>query len=156
MPPLWKIGILFGIEAHEFHAARMLRFEHSLLDHLARCTTDVERPHGQLGPRLADGLRGNDTDGLTLLDQAAPCQIAAITRTTDTAAGLTGQYRTDFDPIDRSFHDILRPFLGNLLIERHDYLAGYRVPDIFRRQSTQDTLFDGLNDFSAFNQRTDE
>jgi hypothetical protein len=34
-------------------------------DVLARHASGVERPHGQLGARLADGLRGDDADCLT-------------------------------------------------------------------------------------------
>ena len=40
-------------------------------DVLTGDTTGVERTHGELRARLADGLRGDDADGLAHLDQLA-------------------------------------------------------------------------------------
>src|SRR5262249_7882506 len=49
-----------------------------LLDPRSGCAADVERPHGELSARLADGLSGNDPYGFTKLDLAAGRQIAPI------------------------------------------------------------------------------
>src|SRR5690606_34765685 len=53
------------------------RLEERGVDHLCR-PADMEGPHGELGSRLADGLRGNDADSLADIDRSAPCQVAAV------------------------------------------------------------------------------
>ena len=51
----------------------------------------VERPHGQLGARLADRLGGDDADRLADADQLAGGQVAAVARAADAVAGLAGE-----------------------------------------------------------------
>ena len=51
----------------------------------------VERPHGQLRARLADGLGGDDADRLAETDHVAGRQVAAVARPADAVASLAGQ-----------------------------------------------------------------
>src|SRR5690606_8293930 len=60
-------------------------------------TTDVEGTHGQLRTRLADRLRGDDTDGLALVHQVAASQVTAVARGADTILGVAGDGRTHDD-----------------------------------------------------------
>src|SRR5207247_7135923 len=54
------------------------RFERRLLGHARRGAADMEGPHGQLGARLADRLRGDDADRLTELDRLAGSKVTAV------------------------------------------------------------------------------
>ena len=58
----------------------MLGFQHRLLNHFARGASDVEGPHGQLRARLADRLRGNHSNRLSLFNQSTSRQIAPVER----------------------------------------------------------------------------
>src|SRR6185436_835622 len=53
-----------GPEVVELHHARALGLVLGGLHDAARGAADVERPHGELGARLADRLRGDDADRL--------------------------------------------------------------------------------------------
>ena len=64
-------------------------------------TADVECTEGQLCTGLSDGLCGDDTDHLALLDHAAGGQVTAVALGADTLAGFAGEYRADFHLLDR-------------------------------------------------------
>ena len=85
-PGVKKVGILLRIEAHELDGAGVLGFGHRLLNHFARRSTDVERPHGQLCSRLIDRLCRYDTNRLAFFNQPATGQITPITGSTDSTA----------------------------------------------------------------------
>ena len=62
-------------------------------DVLTRDTAGVERAHGQLRAGLADGLRGDDADGLADVDQLAAGQRTAVAG--GAGADLASQVRTE-------------------------------------------------------------
>ena len=64
-------------------------------------TTGVERPHGELGARFADGLRCDHADRLADLHQPAGGEVAPVAHPADTLAGLAGHDAADLDPADR-------------------------------------------------------
>jgi hypothetical protein len=76
-----------------------------LLDTPAGGAADVEGPHGQLGARLADGLGGQNTDGLPHLHTGAVGQIPSVALGTDAAFGTAGQRRADLDTGDAGVFD---------------------------------------------------
>ena len=60
----------------------------------------VEGPHRELGARLADGLRGDDADCLTELDEPARRERLAVALRTDPVLGLAGERGADPDPLE--------------------------------------------------------
>ena len=76
-----------------------------LLGDAGRRTAVVERPHRQLGARLADRLGRDDADGLADLDHLARREHAAVAQAADAALGLAGQHRADLDPLDARLLD---------------------------------------------------
>src|SRR5574343_390132 len=58
---------------------------------------DVERTHGQLGPRLADRLRGDHADRLADVDQVAAAEVTAVANGAHAERGFAGDRRTDLD-----------------------------------------------------------
>ena len=61
-------------------------------DVLARHTTGVERPHGQLGARLTDRLRRDDAHRLADVDPLAGGQRAPVALGADPDLGLTDEH----------------------------------------------------------------
>ena len=57
----------------------------------------VEGTHGQLGARLADGLRGDVADSFTDGHQVVGGQGTAITELAHADAALAAEHRTDFE-----------------------------------------------------------
>ena len=70
-------------------------------DVLADDAAGVERPHRELGSRLADGLGGDHADRLAELDAATGRERLAVARGTDAVVGLTGEHRPGTDTVDR-------------------------------------------------------
>ena len=70
------------------------------LEHLRRRAADVERPHRQLRAGLADGLRGDDADGLAELDERAGRKAAAVAMDADAVLAFAGQHRADADAVN--------------------------------------------------------
>ena len=60
----------------------------------------VERPHGQLGTRLADRLGGDDADRLTDVHQLAGRERAAVAGGAGAERRLAGQHRAELDVAD--------------------------------------------------------
>ena len=69
-------------------------------DVLAGHTTGVERPHRELGARLADRLGGDDADGLAEFDHVAGCQRASVAHCAHTEVGVAGEHRADAQAVD--------------------------------------------------------
>src|SRR5207249_1526543 len=57
------------LQGVEFDRTGILRFETGLLGNPAGGTADVEGTHRELGSGLTDGLRSNNTDSLTDLNE---------------------------------------------------------------------------------------
>ena len=70
-------------------------------DVLTGHTTGVEGPHRQLRAGLADGLGGDDADGLAELDRLAGGQRPAVAEGADAELGVAGEHRPHPDPVDR-------------------------------------------------------
>src|SRR5690606_7492004 len=60
-------------------------------------TTLVERPHGQLGTGLTDGLGGDDADRLADVDQLAGRHRTAVAHRAHPGAGGAGEHRPHLD-----------------------------------------------------------
>ena len=114
-------------------------------------TTNVEGAHGQLRTRFANGLRGNDADGLTPVDQTTTAQIAAIAPGANTKTGLAGQRGTHLDLVDAdSFQLVNQVFIQHgTSLGQHGTI--FRVQDLFGGGTPQNTVTQGFNDLAAFN-----
>ena len=118
-----------------------------------RRTTNVEGAHGELRSRLADRLRGNDADRLADVDHGTPAQIAAIAFGAQAVAGITGQRRTYLDFVDAQFfNQITEVFADQRAGLDHRFLGG-RIDHVENVNAAKDTITQGLDDFTALDQR---
>src|SRR5690606_17801421 len=118
----------------------------TLGDVFSRHAAGVEGPHGQLGPRLADGLGGDDTHRLAHLHQPAGGQVAAVAAGADAQARPAGEHRADVDFGDPGGDDRLGRFFGDLLVAGDQHLTGLGVDDVAQGHAAGDPVLQRLDD----------
>ena len=126
-----------------------------LLGHARRGTADVEGTHGELRARLADRLGGDDADRFADLDHLAAGQVAAVAAAADAAAGLAGEPRTNLDLLDAGFLNGVGQVFGDLVVLRHELVAGERIVDVFLRHAADDAVAQRLEDVAPFHDGVD-
>src|SRR5208337_1882282 len=136
-----------GHQVDEAHRAVVLGVEARLLANSRSRATDVEGAHGELGSRLANGLRRNHARCLTQFDQATGCQVAAVAHDADAALGLTGKHRANLDPLDTCSLYCDSQIFGNLLVDVNDDVA-FVVLDLLQRHSAHDTVAQRFDDLA--------
>ena len=114
----------------------------------------MERAHRQLRARLADGLRRDHSDSLAHLDEAAGCQISAVTPSANTAAGFARQHRADLHTLDACRLNRVGQFLGNFLVDFDDH-AAFVVFDLFQRYAANDSIAQRFHLDAGFQNRFD-
>src|ERR1022692_409888 len=134
-----------GHQVDEAHAAVGFGIEARLLANARSRTADVEGTHGELGPRLADGLRRDDARGLAQLDQPAGSQVAPVTHHAHATFGLAGEHRTNLDALDTGCLHRARQVFGDLLVDVNDDVA-FVVLDLLQRDAAHDTVTQRLDD----------
>src|SRR6516164_1144411 len=123
-------------------------FQRRLLADPAGGTTDVEGPHRELRAGLADGLSGYDAHRLAHLYHAAGGEVPSVAAHADTASRLAGQHRANLHPFDTRRLDGRRQVFVNFLVYVHDDVA-LVVFDLLQRNTTHDTITQGLYDFAG-------
>src|SRR5439155_6116857 len=107
--------------------------------------TGVERAHGELGARLADGLRGDDADGLAGFDELARRHRPAVAGAADAVLRVARERRSDAHPLDARGGDELRRLAVDVLAARDDALLRLRVVDVHRRDAAEQTVGERLD-----------
>src|SRR5690606_29392950 len=116
---------------------------------------DVERAHGELGARLADGLRGDDADRVAGLGHAIGRGVDAVALAVDAGGAGGGQRRHDLHALDAGLNDLVGNGLGDEFAGADEELGGIeRVVNVVGRAAADDafleaddfvvTLVDGL------------
>src|ERR1019366_6108022 len=136
-----------GHQVDEAHSAVVLGIEARLFADSRSRTADVEGTHGELGSRLADGLRHDHARGLAQLDQAAGSQVAPVTHHAHAALGLAGEHRANLDLLDTGCLYRTSQVFGDLLIDVNDDVA-FVVLDLLQRDAAHDTVAQRLDDFA--------
>src|SRR6478672_13307822 len=90
-----SVKSLHGPQIIELHRAVVLRLNDRLLKCLTGRAADVECPHRQLRPGLANRLRGDNTDSFTELHEVACGEVATVAHRADAAATLAREHRSD-------------------------------------------------------------
>src|SRR6185437_2164650 len=103
-----------------------------------RRTTDVEGAHGELGTRLADGLRRDDADRFADVHGGAAGEISPIALAADAVAEFARQHRPHAHLLDVRGLDLVGDVFGELATALDDDIARIRVLDIFGRGAAED------------------
>ena len=114
----------------------------------------VEGTHGELGTRLADGLRRDDTDGFAHLNHLARAKVTAVAQLADPALRLAGEDRTNLDLLDAGGLDVGRLRLVDLFVRVNDDLA-IDVLELLQRDAADDAVAQRLDDLTGFDDRVD-
>src|SRR5205823_13280555 len=129
---------LHGAEIVELQRSVVLRLDNRLLEGLAGCAADVERPHRQLRAGFADRLGGDDADRLAKLHELSRRQVAPVTLRANAAPGFAGQHRANLETLDADFLDGRRGWLIDQLIRFDDLLLRHRIRNRFATNATDD------------------
>src|SRR5258708_3829402 len=135
------------LEVDEFDDTVVARFERGTLGDACGGSADVERAHGELRARFADGLRGDDADRFAQFDHAAGSEIAAIAKRANAAAGFAGEHRTDAHALDTRALHLVRQLFGDFLVHVNND-AAFEVLDLVERNAADDAVAERL-DFNA-------
>ena len=141
----------FGKHRHFLGLAcleKLLDTGKTLSDVVARNAAGVEGTHRKLSTGFADGLCGNDADGLARIDGLADRKVYAVAPCADAGACLTGK-----DAADKHLLDAVR--LKNRCIVGHEHmvgieqhLSGFGIADGYRRESAVDAGAEGLHELT--------
>src|SRR5262249_57385267 len=91
---------------------------------------DVERPHRELGTRLANRLGGDDPDRHSLFDQCPSGQVHAVAQPADAERGLAGHWAADADLVETELLQRLGARRRDHLVFGHNRLASLQVADL--------------------------
>src|SRR5664280_784192 len=136
-----------GHQVDESHTAVSFGIEARLFADSRSRTADVEGTHGELGPRLADGLRRDNARGLAQLDQPAGSQVAPVTHHAHAPPRFAGEHGADLDPLDTGRLHRTGQVFGDLLVDVNDDVA-FVVLDFLQRDAAHDTVAQRLDDLA--------
>src|SRR6185312_10033796 len=133
------IGVFHDVAVHDLDLAVIRRLDLRLTRELRRAA-DVEGAHGELGARLADGLRRDDAGSLADVHGRAAGEIAPIALAADAVAEFARQHRTHAHLLDVRGLDLVGDVFGNLATALDDDFARIRVLDVFGRSTAEDAF----------------
>ena len=123
------------------HQATLAGLDLRLLINGRRRATDVEGAHRQLSARLANGLRGNDADGFTMLGALAGGEVAPITTGTNAVLCLAGERRPHLDAVEANVLDGLGGVFGDLFAGFHELRVRINgVEDVLTSMAPDETV----------------
>ena len=140
-----RVLALDGAELVDLQTSLILRDDVGLDSGTAGNTSHVERTKRKLRTRLADRLRRDDTDDLTLLHHTCRGKVAAVALGADAVTRLARQYRTDLHRLQRRFLDGLGDALGDLLARLAHDLARDRVDHVIEGRAAQNAVVERLD-----------
>src|SRR5271168_1545358 len=147
------VAALDGVDAMQAHHAFVANFQRGLLGAPAGGAADVEGTHRELRARLANRLRGNDSDRLAQVDEVAAAEIASVTFHAHALARLAGKHGANLDSLDARIFDALDLVLIDHLVGLHQHFVGERVTDVFEGDAAEHAIAEAFDDLTAFDQR---
>src|SRR5690606_25486646 len=115
-------------------------------DVLAGHAAGVERAHGQLRARLADGLGRDDAHRFAHFHQLARGQVAPVAAHAHAVPGAASQHRANLDRLHAGLFDLRGLLLVDELVLLNDDGAGLRMHHPLRGHAAGDALPQRLDD----------
>src|SRR6185437_6790808 len=123
------------------NGAVVLGLDLRLLEHSGRCSTDVERTHGELRAGFADGLGGDDAGGFAKLDQVAGREVAAVAKHADAVFAFAREHGTNFDFLHAAAVDGFGLEFVNFVVRLdQQFLRVLRVLDVIAGITAYETI----------------
>src|SRR6185312_4251606 len=94
-----------------------------LFGNARRRSSDVERTHGELRARLADGLRGDDADRFAHLDGRSGGQVTSVAARASPTTTLARQHRANFDPLNTRSLNLVGQLFADFLVHVDNHVA---------------------------------
>ena len=145
---LLALVVADDLHAGELHDAGLLGADFAFLDGAGRRAADVERPHGQLGARLADALGADDAHGHALLHQRTGREVHAVAQGADAQRGVAGHRAADLDLLQTHGLDLPRNVHRDQFVFANDHFVGDRVDDVRAADAALDRV--GQADLDLF------
>ena len=114
-----------------------------------RDTAGVECTHRQLRTRLADGLRGNNTDSLAHIHGPAGGKVRAIAAGADAGFVAAGQHAANLRFLKTRGGDGMRLFMGDGLVKRNQDFTRLGMKDILSGDAPDQAVLQALNHLIA-------
>ena len=120
---------------------------------------DLARAHAEAFPGIPAGLfiafgrtemGGNHTDRLAHIDKITTAQITPIALGTQPVTGITGQRRANHDFVDPELVDKIAELFTHQRASFNDGLIGFRINQVEKRYTTQNSFAQGLDHFATF------
>ncbi len=111
----------------------------------------VEGAHGELGAGFTDGLRGDDADGFTDVDEATAREVATVAEDADALFCLAGEHGADVDFAQTSLADFIDSDLVDFLVGIDEQVP-VLVFDGEEGHSSEDTVTEVFDDFATFDE----
>src|SRR5215472_5213399 len=141
-------------EVNELDNSVVAGFESGALGNSRGGSADVERAHGELRAGLADGLRGDDPDGLAELDHAAGGEVAAIAQRAHAAPRLASEHGTDAHTVDAGGLDGVGELFVDFLVHVDNDVA-LEVLDFVQGNAANDAVTERLDFHPGFDNGLD-
>ena len=113
-------------------------------------TTDMERTHRELCTGLTDGLRGDNTDGFTDLDDLVMRKISSIALHANAVFRFAGENGSEINGLDAGSLDFEGKFVSDEFVNVDNDIVGDRMNDALKGIAAGNTVMKGFDDFLAF------
>ena len=135
--------------ADQLDDAAAARLAFLFFDSAVADAADVERAHGELGARFADGLGGDDADRHAFLDKRAGGQVHAVAEPTDAERGFAGHRAADNNVVDAELFDVPGLIPGDhfVFFDNRNLIIFHARRDRMAADSAADRLAQGALDF---------
>ena len=128
---------------------RILKVHAVLFRSLGGCTSDMERPHRQLGTGLPNGLGGNNTDSLTNIDRSTCSKVTTIALAAHAITCLAGKHCSYRHFLDASFLDLVGNLFGYLFVCIDNDFAGNGMSNRIQGKSADNPFMQRLDNLLA-------
>jgi hypothetical protein len=111
---------LHGADVGEAERSGVFGEDKGLLEGTHRSTTGVEGTHRELRSGLADGLSGDDADGLTDTAHLLGAEVEAVALGAAATLAFAGEDGANLELLDADLHEVIGLFFSDELVRLDD------------------------------------
>lgn len=111
----------------------------------------MEGTHGELRARFTDRLCGDDANGFAHVDRSTASKVTTVADAANADLHFAGQCRADTHGLDASLLDDCNVGFVDQRSGLDDVLASYRIVDVIKSRTAEDTCAERGNDLTGIN-----